>query len=185
MDISRPLDDSTRRRVLRLGMAGLCAVASLPARAALTQAAPRGLSFEHLHTDERASLVYWADGAYLPGALDELDFLLRDFRTGEAFRMETALYDLLHALKRRLATEAPFQVISAYRSPRTNRALARKSRAVSYNSLHQYGMAIDVRVPGVRLSDLRRAARSLGLGGVGYYPRSNFVHVDTGRVRFW
>ncbi len=185
MGIRRSLDDSARRRVLRLGVAGLCAAASLPARAAPTQASPRRLSFEHLHTGDRASLVYWADGAYLPGALDQLDFLLRDFRTHEAIRMETALYDLLHALRRRLATEAPFQVISAYRSPRTNRALARQGRGVSVASLHQYGMAIDLRVPGVRLSALRRAARSLGLGGVGYYPRANFIHVDTGRVRFW
>ncbi|MEE8334718.1 MAG: DUF882 domain-containing protein [Alphaproteobacteria bacterium] len=185
MGIRYTLDDSTRRRVLRLGVAGLCVAASLPARAALTQGAPRRLSFEHLHTGDRASLVYWADGAYLPGALDEMDILLRDFRTDEAIRMEAALYDLLHALKIRLATEAPFQVISGYRSPRTNRVLARRSRGVAFNSLHQYGMAIDVRVPGVRLRDLRGAARSLGLGGVGYYPRSDFIHVDTGRVRFW
>ena len=180
------LEDKTRRQILRFGLAGLCTAAALPARAALTPAAaPRALAFENLHTGERASLVYWADGTYVPDALAEIDHLLRDFRTGETIRMERGLYDLLYALHGRFDSNAPFQVVSGYRSPRTNRALAAKSRGVAKGSLHQYGKAVDIRLPGVRLRDLRAAARSLRLGGVGYYPRSNFVHVDTGRVRYW
>ena len=181
MENCRSIDGVARRRVLRLGVGGLCSALAWPARAAR----PRALLFEHLHTGERVSLVYWADGVYLDGALGELDVLLRDFRTDQAVRMDRALYDQLHALGRRLGSEAPFQVISGYRSPHTNAALARNSRGVARKSLHQYGMAIDLRLPGVRLGDLRRAAHSLRQGGVGYYPRSNFVHIDTGRVRFW
>jgi len=185
MDRSFSHDEIDRRRVLRLGLAGLCSVVALPAQAALPSAVPRTLSFENLHTGERASTVYWADGGYVPGALAEIDHLLRDFRTGETIPMDRALYDLLHALRARLDSDAPLQVISGYRSPRTNLALARKGRGVARGSLHQYGMAVDVRIPGVRLRHLRAAARSLHRGGVGYYPRSNFVHIDTGRVRYW
>lgn len=177
--------DITRRRLLRLGLAGLCATAALPARGALVTAAPRRLAFDNLHTGERVSLVYWEDGGYVPDALAEIDRLLRDFRTGETIPMDRGLYDLLYTLRGGLGAGAPFQVISGYRSPRTNSALAQKGRGVARGSLHQYGQAIDIRIPGVRLGDLHKAARTLRLGGVGYYPRSNFVHIDTGRVRFW
>ena len=125
METRWTIDAKDRRRVLRLGLAGLCASVALPARAALVApTAPRALSFEHLHTGERAALVYWVDGAYIPGALAEIDHVLRDFRTGEAIPMDRTLYDLLHALSGRLDSHAPFQVISGYRSPRTNAALA-------------------------------------------------------------
>jgi len=177
--------DVARRHLLKLGLAGVCATAALPARASLYSGAPRKLALENLHTGERTSLIYWEDGGYVQEALVEIDHLLRDFRTGETARMDRGLYDLLHVLGEKLNTDAPFQVISGYRSPRTNRALAAKGRGVARGSLHQFGRAIDVRIPGVRLGDLRKAARALRLGGVGYYPRSNFVHVDTGRVRFW
>lgn len=186
MENSQIIDNNDRRRILRFGLAGLCATVALPAWGApIVPAVRRSLSFEHLHTGERASVEYWADGAYVPGALAEIDHVLRDFRTGEAISMDRTLYDLLHALRVRLDTDTPFQVISGYRSSRTNEALARKSRGVSRRSLHLFGKAIDVRIPGIPLKEYRKAALSLRMGGVGYYPRSNFLHVDTGRVRFW
>ena len=102
--------------------------------------------------------------------------------------IDPKLLDLLHELSGTLETDTPFHIISGYRSPVTNASLRTKGGAhtgVATQSLHMVGKAIDIRVPGVKLDDLRGAARSLKLGGVGYYPSSNFVHVDTGRVRFW
>jgi uncharacterized protein YcbK (DUF882 family) len=99
--------------------------------------------------------------------------------------MDTGLFDLLHQLSGRLETSGPFQIISGYRSPATNAALHARSSGVAKHSLHMEGMATDIRVPGVELGRLRAAALDIGRGGVGYYPQSNFVHVDTGRVRRW
>ena len=175
--------DPVRRALLRLGLGGLCVLAALPAAAA--PGGRRSLAFQHLHTGEALSVTYWADGRYIAGALDALDRLLRDFRTGEQIRMDVGLLDLLHRLHGAMDTTAPFHVISGYRSPRTNAQLVRQGRGVSSRSLHMDGMAIDLRLPGRDLRDLRRAALALRRGGVGYYPRSGFLHLDTGRVRFW
>lgn len=155
-----------------------------PARAAIPSA-PRALSFLNLHTGERLATSYWARGRYVPGACRALDRLLRDHRTGEVAEISPKLFDLLYALRGRLGTDAPFEVISAYRSPRTNAMLAQASGGVARRSLHMDGLAIDIRVPGVPLAELHKAAVDLRGGGVGYYPRSNFVHVDVGRVRYW
>lgn len=154
----------------------------------LSQAATRGqrsLSFYNLHTDERLRATYWADGQYIPEALREIDRVLRDFRTGDVHAMDRKLLDLLVALHARMETREPFAVISGYRSPKTNAMLADASSGVARRSLHMDGKAIDVRIPGRKLADLRKAAVALRMGGVGYYPRSDFVHVDTGRVRAW
>jgi uncharacterized protein YcbK (DUF882 family) len=147
--------------------------------------AHRNLSFRHLHTGEFLSVPYWEFGRYSPEALAEVDKFLRDFRTGEKTSMDVGLLEFLHQLRTALESHQPFEVISGYRSPKTNARLAAKSRGVAKRSYHLLGMAIDVRLPGRRLSDLRRAALGLCLGGVGYYGRSNFIHLDTGRVRFW
>jgi uncharacterized protein YcbK (DUF882 family) len=146
---------------------------------------PRALAFRNLHTSETVDVVYRADGQLDRGALREIDWVLRDFRTGEARQMDQRLLDLLWRLRVALDTTAPYEVISGYRSPRTNAMLARESRGVSRVSLHMRAMAIDVRLPDVPLTALRDAALRLRLGGVGYYPGSDFVHVDVGRVRFW
>jgi uncharacterized protein YcbK (DUF882 family) len=172
-----------RRRFLALGAAGLVCAAGLPARAAT---GAREIAFENLHTGETLRATYWENGAYVDGALGEIDRILRDFRTGEVAPIDPALIDLLVALRGTVESDKAFGVISGYRSPRTNAMLrSTGGGGVARRSLHTVGMAIDIRLPGVRLKDLRTAALSLKRGGVGYYPKSNFVHVDTGRVRFW
>lgn len=148
----------------------------------------RALAFNHTHTHERISVVYAAEGAYLPAALIQLNRFLRDHYAGTVGRMDPQLFDLLHQLRARLGGTSlpPFEVISGYRSPLTNGQL-RQSRGggVAKHSLHMEGRAIDIRLPGVPLAELRDAALSLQAGGVGYYPQEQFVHVDTGRVRSW
>ena len=145
----------------------------------------RALAFRNLHTGEEIDVVYRADGQLDPGALREIDWVLRDFRTGEARPMDRRLLDLLWRLRAALDTTAPYDVISGYRSPATNAMLARQSGGVSRVSLHMKAMAIDMRVPDRPLLAVREAALGLRLGGVGYYPGSDFVHVDVGRVRWW
>ena len=173
-----------RRKALSLCTTA-AALAVVPGFAHAGLADRRALTLHNLHTGEKLSTVYWADGAYLPAPLSAIATLCRDFRTGDVKPIDAKLLDLLHALRGKLGTDAPFHVISGYRSPATNAMLSSNSGGVAKKSLHMRGMAIDIRLPGRELSDLRRAARSLQRGGVGYYPRSDFVHVDTGRVRFW
>ena len=146
---------------------------------------PRALAFRNLHTGESVDVVYRADGEIDAGALREIDWVLRDFRTGEARQVDRRLLDLLWRLRAGLDTQEPYEVISGYRSPATNAKLAREGRGVSRGSLHMRAMAIDVRIPDRPLTVLRDTALALRLGGVGYYPASNFVHVDVGRVRWW
>ena len=173
----------SRRSLL---IAGGFAAASL-ATPAIARAATgcRSLAFSNLHTGERLKVDYWIAGSYEPDALGEINKVLRDFRTGEVYPIEKPLLDLLNRLHARLGSDAPFGVISGYRSPKTNAMLASKSGGVAKRSLHMQGMAIDIRLGDRDLPDLRQAALDLQTGGVGYYPRSDFVHVDIGRVRQW
>lgn len=161
---------------------------SVPRSAAATLVAGRSLAFEHTHTRERISLVYAVDGQYVPDALTSLNRFLRDHYSGTVGQMDPQLFDLLHDVRRALGGQSlgAFEVISGYRCPETNDHL-RNSRGggVAKRSLHMEGKAIDVRIPGVPLAELRDAALSLQAGGVGYYPREQFVHIDTGRVRSW
>jgi uncharacterized protein YcbK (DUF882 family) len=115
----------------------------------------------------------------------DINHILRDHRTGEIKPIDPDLLDLLHALRTRLGTQRPFHVISGYRSPCTNEQLRSRSRGVARKSMHLFGKAVDIRIPGHDLADLRQAALAEQAGGVGYYPRPGFVHVDVGRVRFW
>ena len=146
---------------------------------------PRTLSLRHTHTGESLSLAYANGSAYLADALARLSWFLRDFRSGESCAIDPQLLDRLHQLSGLTGTRVPFEVISAYRSPGTNEALRRRGAGVASRSLHLEGRAIDVRLADVSLADLREAATSLRAGGVGYYPRSGFVHLDTGRTRRW
>jgi uncharacterized protein YcbK (DUF882 family) len=175
-----------RRRLLLFAATAVAAsLSGSPASAARRLLGPRRLAFQNLHTGEALHTVYWANGDYLPDALRDIDWLLRDFRTDEVRPIDPRLLDLLRDLQARLGTRAPFQVISAYRSPETNAMLAQRSDGVAQNSLHMQGMAIDIRVPGRLLNQVRDAAQSFRAGGVGYYPQSDFVHIDTGPARRW
>ena len=175
-----------RRRFLA-GGAGLGASlgATLGAASKADAANARMLSFDNLHTGERLSTAYWANGSLIDRNCRQIDWILRDFRSGDVAVMSPHLLDLLFHLRQRLETDAPFEVISGYRSPHTNAALVRASTGVATRSLHMQGMAIDIRVPGIKLTRVRDEARKLAMGGVGFYPRSDFVHVDVGRVRTW
>ena len=184
---AHPAPCHSRRRFLALG-AGVLAGATL-ARPALAQSVvlppERSLAFHNLHTGESLKTVYWADGGYVPGSLAEINYLLRDFRNDEVKAIHPDLLDLLHAITDRLGTSKPIQLISGYRSPTTNAMLHARSNGVAVHSLHMDGMASDIRIPGHDLRELHQAALALRGGGVGYYPESDFVHVDVGRVRRW
>lgn len=182
--------DASKLLLSRRGfLTGLASSAGLlatsPVLAAVTPAVERTLAFYHTHTGERAEVTYWADGDYLPEGLQALNQLLRDHRTGEAAAMDQGLLDTLYALNLSLCEPGEFEIISAYRSPKTNAMLAGKSGGVAKRSLHMQGKAIDIRVRNCKLKLLREKALALKAGGVGYYPKSDFIHVDTGRVRFW
>ena len=146
----------------------------------------RRLSFHHLHTLESTALVYARGDQYVPAALTHLNHFLRDHSSGEVGLMDPELYNLLHRVRLELGSEQAFDVISGFRSAHTNETLrTTRGGGVAKRSLHMDGKAIDVRLPGVPLTDLRDAALSLKAGGVGFYAHDNFVHIDTGRVRSW
>ena len=177
----------SRRSFMRMGGAALGA-AALPAFSypvlAQTSGA-RSLKFANLHTGEKLSLNYWANGAYEPQALQAVNHVLRDFRTGDVHTIDPRLLDLLWDINARLETAQPFEVISGYRSPKTNNMLHQRSSGVASGSLHMQGMAIDIRIADRSLPALHNVALGLNKGGVGYYPTSDFVHVDVGRARKW
>jgi uncharacterized protein YcbK (DUF882 family) len=167
-------------------MGSLAAVALAPWSA--IYAAPtdrRAVSLVHTHTLETLSTTYFQDGNYLPPSLERINHFLRDFRTNEVHSIDPALLDILFELRATAHHEGPFEVISAYRSPQTNAALRSRSTAVAEHSLHMQGRAIDVRLRGFPTVKLRDLAIMLHRGGVGFYEASDFVHVDTGRVRRW
>lgn len=181
--------DLSRRSFLKFGVAAASALTPAAALADAVRAAlPKGermLKFDNLHTGEKLKTVYWQNGKYLPGSLAEINHILRDFRANEVKPIDTDLLDLLNIMQKKLETDRPFEIISGYRSPRTNAMLRGRSSGVARNSYHMRGMAIDIRVPGRELVQVRRAALDLSRGGVGYYPSSGFVHVDVGPVRAW
>jgi uncharacterized protein YcbK (DUF882 family) len=190
-----PLSSRLNRRAF-LGLGATAAAALVvpsPAVAALAPPtrrtrAERVLTFFNTHTGERLTATYCCEGVYQPEALQKINFILRDFRANEVKPIDPALLDLLDELQGTLGSDSPYHVISGYRSARTNAVLRSRGgtrSGVASGSMHVLGKAIDIRLPGVKLADLREAARSLKLGGVGFYPSSNFVHVDTGRVRYW
>jgi len=168
-------------------------VLGLPAAAAMGHGAPaigeiveqRRLQLINTHTGEALDARYFAEGVYCPEELGALDWLLRDHRTSEVLPIETRLLDLLHELAAAAGCEPRYEVISAYRSAATNAMLVATTDGVSSGSLHMQGRAIDVRLVGLPISALRDLALARRAGGVGYYPVSDFVHLDTGRVRSW
>jgi uncharacterized protein YcbK (DUF882 family) len=177
-----------RRDFLKKSVAGTLAAIAFPnvlpaSSKALREV--RRLELYNIHTGEFVRATYWAEGEYIAEELERLSHLLRDYRTGDVHPMDRRLFDLLHTLQACCRSPKPYHVISGYRSPFTNEMLRRRSRGVAKRSLHMQGRAIDINLPGVSLKHLHHAALSLRKGGVGYYPKSGFVHVDTGRVRHW
>ena len=175
---------SHRRRLLK-ATGILLPLAGFPALGLTASSQPRRLSFFHTHTSEHLDLVYYEAGTYIPAALEEINRLLRDFRSEEIYPIDRHLLDLLHTIHAQTGRRTSYEIISGYRSPATNQMLREKSGGVAKRSLHMQGRAIDVRLQGFDTNELRRIARSLGGGGVGYYPESDFLHLDTGRVRYW
>ncbi len=155
------------------------------ARGLLGQAAGREVSLLNLHTGERLKAEYWHNGRYVPDALRAVAVVLRDHCNNRIHPIDPQLLDLIHRLHASVASATPFNVISGYRSPETNALMHEASAGVAAHSLHMEGRAIDIRLPGTRLSHIRQAALALRSGGVGYYPEDDFVHVDTGAVRRW
>ncbi len=173
----------SRRRFLLAGAAITSSLPSLPASAALTARRERDIFLINAHTGESLKTVYWADGRYESGALQRLNYLMRDHYSDEVHRMDPRLIDLLWHLRKAMGTHRPFELFSGYRSPATNAMLAQSTEGVAAHSLHMQGQAADIRVQDTRLHGLARLARGLRLGGVGSY--ATFVHVDTGPVRYW
>ncbi len=185
-DIS-PLGGGISRRRFLGGLAAVGGALLLPriARASPVIRGERRVSFIHTHTGERFATTYWGDGSYLEPELGRVADFLRDFRTGEVHPIDPALLDQLHDLALATGARTPFQVVSGFRSPETNAALRASRGGQASHSLHMVGRAIDVRLGDVSTAVLRDAALELGRGGVGYYRESDFVHVDTGRIRRW
>jgi uncharacterized protein YcbK (DUF882 family) len=185
MSVSHPGRRVFLRGAMKLAAASVAAPVAARAGVFSTSGA-RSLALAHTHTGEQLELQYAVSDNYVPAALQKLNHFLRDHYTGDVGLIDPQLFDLLHRIKAEVGGRGAFQVISGYRCPETNGKLkATRGGGVAKRSLHMEGKAIDIRLPGVQLADLRDAALSLRAGGVGYYPRDQFIHIDTGRVRSW
>jgi uncharacterized protein YcbK (DUF882 family) len=157
---------------------------SMPERH-IHSSAYKTLALHNTHTGDKLKLTYFEQGSYIQDALREINYLLRDYHTDDVHPIDTALLDQLYDLKQSLGINKPFHIISGYRSPFTNAQLRKHSHGVAEHSLHMQGRAIDIRIEGMATKTIRNAALTMARGGVGYYPRSNFVHMDTGEFRTW
>lgn len=175
------------RRAFLSGLAGVAlAFAVVPDPVLAAVGGTRRLRLHNLNTGDKFDGAYWRDGHYVVDALHRINVVLRDHRANQVHRIDIALFDLLASLGQRLEVgDAPFEVVSGYRAPRTNAVRRTQSRGVAKNSLHIQGMAIDVRVPGRDARGVYQTAVGMKRGGVGFYRKSGFVHVDTGPVRTW
>jgi len=173
-------------RITRFGAAPPLASSEPPAPPPdLDTTSPRSLSLVNVNTNEALTVTYWSDGTYHRDALDQLNHFLRDTRDGAQTEMDPLLFDVLWQTMKITGFDGTVEVLSGYRSPNSNAWLASVSRGVAQDSQHINGNAMDIRFPGMSVSRIRAAARSLSMGGVGFYPRSGFVHLDTGPVRYW
>lgn len=176
----------SRRSFFILGAAAASsAVLSTPAQAALRLFQDRSLTLYNTHTGEHLSEVYWSRGKYLAEGMRRVSNLMRDHRSGDIHPIDPAVLDLIAAVQHKCDANGPIHIISGYRSPATNAWLAAHSDGVACNSMHIKGKAVDIRLPGKSVQHVGRAAMSLHGGGVGVYPASDFVHIDSGRVRHW
>ena len=176
-----------RREFLKIG-GGLLAASILPVKgfsALIPENDFRHLSFYNTHTGEELSVCYFKNDTYCPHAMASINHILRDHRTGEIKAIDPMLLDRLARIQQELDCQSPFHIISGYRSPKTNAFLRKRSTGVAKNSYHMQGRAIDIRLPGCNTQKLRRTCLNLKEGGVGYYPSSDFIHLDTGDFRAW
>ncbi len=190
-DDDRKAPEIGRRGFLTFAAAALTTFAApalvtgAPAQAAPLVGGVRRIALHNINTNEHFDGVYWADGNYKADALKRLDVLLRDHRAKQVCRFDPRLFDALARVHQTLDSDEPFRVVCGFRSRRTNAMARRRSRGVAKESYHTRGMAVDVMLPDVNLKAIAEAAKGLGAGGVGYYPRSGFVHIDVGPVRTW
>jgi uncharacterized protein YcbK (DUF882 family) len=173
-----------RRQILKSMLGTSLAGFLLPARPANAMD-ERRLSFYHTHTGKTLDVTFARGGEFIQSGLDKINEFLADFRTGDVTEIDPELLNLIYDIRQSLGSEGRYEVISAYRSPKTNDMLRSRSSGVAKNSQHLLGKAIDVRLDDIELPKLRDAALAQQRGGVGYYGKSNFVHIDTGRVRRW
>lgn len=184
MRSTRPPFNMQRRRALLTALT----IAAVPLSSTIAEAATYPelrLRFYNLHTTEHLNTVFWADGKYDPDALEQINNVLRDHRTGQVKKMDPRLMSVLFLINQKVGNKKPISVISGYRSEETNRKLARINSGVAKNSFHIKGQAIDIRIPGIETANIRDAGLKLRVGGVGYYGKSNFTHIDTGPRRNW
>jgi uncharacterized protein YcbK (DUF882 family) len=176
----------SRRDLLALGLL-TAASAVLPVNAFAAQKEPscKELNLYNANTHEHLHTVYWKDGVYLPDELEKINHIFRDFHTGTEKDIDINLLDLLCELKGKLKCKDPYHIVSGYRTPRTNALLRKRNLGAAKKSLHMFGKAVDIRIPGYSLRGMRRVAMKIHAGGVGYYPTSKFLHLDVGEVRYW
>lgn len=178
--------DNHRRKWLALGGAAL-GVALLPGQsfATLSTPRPRILVLNNLNTGEKLKAEFFDGKNYIQEELTRLNYIFRDYRANKIRAIDPKLFDQLYRLQTLLGSRKPVQLISGYRSIDTNNSMRARKRGVAKKSYHTLGQAVDFHIEGIQLGHIRKAALSMKAGGVGYYPRSNFVHIDTGPVRSW
>jgi uncharacterized protein YcbK (DUF882 family) len=180
--------DPVRRRFIKLTVfSGLTAFVPLHALAAIPDFTPqdRSLSLYNPVTEETLTTTYWFNRQYVPEALEKIDYIMRDHRTDEVKSIDLGLINLLHTINSHIGLDEPLHVVSGYRCRKSNELLRKSGRNAARNSYHLKGQAADIRLPDGHLASLRKIATVIKGGGVGYYPRDNFVHVDVGPVRYW
>lgn len=185
----KQVDNSRRKFLLNSGvmLVGSLVALNTPLALAAARDNAKKLSVYNIHTGESGVFTFWEQGEYIQEEIAGLSRILRDHRSGEMMNMDTKLLDTLHMVQNATGNHRRFEIISGYRSPKSNGKLRKLDGkgGVAKKSFHMKGQAVDVRLPGTELAHLRKAASGLKRGGVGYYPGNNFVHLDTGWVRAW
>lgn len=184
-DCEQQISDVSRRKFALGVAAGLCLPWSASRGSARIVYPERSIALHNVHTGEKERITYWSDGHYIESGLAKVNWLMRDFRTGDVKTIDPRLLNILYLLNRRVESKESILVLSGFRSKKTNDMLRKTTEGVARRSFHMAGRAIDIRIPKIASTDVQKAALTLGGGGVGYYPRSNFVHLDTGPVRTW
>lgn len=181
---------TSRRKFIATTIVGLSVLASrhaaaIPPRDIAATPPARALKLFNTHTKEKLDVIYWENGDYIDDKLGQLHYFLRDHRTGKAALIDPKLYDFLHQVQTQLDKTKRIHVLSGFRTPETNAHLRKTSLGVARNSFHTKGRAVDIYIPGIDAKEIQKTARQLQLGGVGYYAKAGFVHLDTGYARHW